>query len=173
MEACWRLGVGPGTNLPYYDPLHVKRVLAVEPNPGMLRLARHQQPSAGLDVEFLCLDGERIPLDSGCIDTVVSTFTLCTVLRVGEVLNGVAAVLRSGGALVFLENSVAIDGRVRRWQRWWNPVLHRVFQGLVLTRDIPALIASVDLRITRLNCGYLGRFPKSWSHACWGIAIKD
>jgi ubiquinone/menaquinone biosynthesis C-methylase UbiE len=165
--------VGPGANLPYYDPSKVKRVLAVEPNPGMMRLARQQQPTAGLDVEFLCLPGERIPLDSASIDTVVSTFTLCTILRVEEVLNGLAAVLRPGGALVFLENSVAFDRRVRRWQRWWDPVLHRVFQGLVLTRDIPALIASVDLRITRLDCGYLGRFPKSWSHACWGIAIKD
>ena len=78
-----------------------------------------------------------------------------------------------GGALLFLENSVADDQRVRRWQRWWEPIHHRVFQGLFLTRDIPSLILDAGLRIEQVNAVYLSRFPKSWSHCCWGTALKD
>jgi hypothetical protein len=74
---------------------------------------------------------------------------------------------------LFLENSVADDIRVRRWQERWQPVHHRVFDGLFLTRDIPSLVASAGLRIEQLNAGYLSRFPKSWSHCSWGTAIRS
>ncbi|HJZ77975.1 MAG TPA: class I SAM-dependent methyltransferase [Vicinamibacterales bacterium] len=166
------IGVGSGVNFPYYDRARVSKLFALEPNPGMRRRAEEQQRRTGLDVEFLPLPGERIPLDDASVDTVVSTFTLCSIGPLREALSGLARVLRPGGTLLFLENSIAPDDRVRRWQRWWEPVHHRVFAGLFLTRDIPSMVAGAGLRIERVELEYLSRFPKSWSHCCWGIATR-
>src|SRR6266508_6017702 len=73
------IGVGPGVNFVYYDPTRVQKVYALEPNPGMLGLAEQQRRRTTLDVEFLDLPGERIPLADGTVDTVVSSFKLCTI----------------------------------------------------------------------------------------------
>jgi ubiquinone/menaquinone biosynthesis C-methylase UbiE len=166
------IGVGSGANFPYYDPTHVKRLYALEPNPGMLRLADMQRHGTPLEIEFLTLPGEHIPLEDGSVDTVVSTFTLCTIPFVNGALLRIARVLKPSGLLIFLENSLAIDPDIQRWQRRWTPIHRRVFQGLVLTRDIPALIGDAGFHLERLERGCLGRFPKSWSHCCWGTARK-
>jgi ubiquinone/menaquinone biosynthesis C-methylase UbiE len=86
------IGVGSGLNFPYYDRSKVRKLFALEPNPGMRRRAEEQQRRTGLDVEFLPLPGERIPLDEASIDTVVSTFTLCTIAPLREALSGLARV---------------------------------------------------------------------------------
>jgi ubiquinone/menaquinone biosynthesis C-methylase UbiE len=166
------IGVGSGANFPYYDPTHVKRLYALEPNPGMLRLADMQRHGTPVEIEFLTLPGEHIPLEDGSVDTVVSTFTLCTIPFVNGALLRIARVLKPSGLLIFLENSLAIDPDIQRWQRRWTPIHRRVFQGLVLTRDIPALIGDAGFHLERLERGCLGRFPKSWSHCCWGTARK-
>ena len=166
------IGAGSGANFPYYNVSQITRLYALEPNPGMRRLAARHQRRPGLDAEFLPLPGEQLPLADASVDTVVSTFTLCTIPAVHEALNGLARVLKPGGALLFIENTVAEDIRVRRWQEWWEPVHHRVFQGLFLTRDIPSLVAATGFRIDDVNAVYLSRFPKSWSYCSWGIAIR-
>lgn len=165
------IGVGPGVNFPFYDTAKVKRLYALEPNPGMLRRAHAQSRRTPLDIEFLTLPGECIPLEDRSVDTVVSTFTLCTIPALTEALTGLARVLRPGGTLLFLENSVATDPQVQRWQRRWEPIHHHVFEGLFLTRDIPALVAGAGFQIERLERLHLSRFPKSWTHCCWGIAL--
>src|SRR5262245_9661849 len=73
------IGVGSGANFPYYDPAKVKKLYALEPNPGMVRLAQKQPQQTKLNIEYLDLKAERIPLEDGTIDAVVSTFTLCTI----------------------------------------------------------------------------------------------
>src|SRR5437867_6919382 len=83
------IGVGPGVNFVYYDPARVSKVYALEPNPGMIRLAERQRRRTKLDVEFLDVVGERIPLGAGMVDTVVSTFTLCTIPGVVEAIRGI------------------------------------------------------------------------------------
>ena len=110
------IGVGPGVNFAHYDPGRVSKLYALEPNPGMIRLAVRERRRTELDVEFLDLPGERIPLDDGSVDTVVSTFTLCTIPGVVEAIRGIARVLRPGGRLIFLEHGRSPDLRVRRWQ---------------------------------------------------------
>ena len=166
------IGAGSGANFPYYQLSNVKRLYALEPNPGMLRRATEQQRRTALEVEFLAMPGERIPLGDARVDTVVSTFTLCTIMPVGEALSGLRRVLRPGGTLLFLENSIAMDVRVQWWQQQWEPIHRRLFAGLSLTRDIPALIASAGFQLERVERVYLSRFPKSWSHCCWGMAVS-
>jgi SAM-dependent methyltransferase len=166
------IGVGSGANFAHYDAGRVTRLYALEPNPKMLQLAELERRRLNLTVQFLDAPSERIPLDDGTVDTVVSTFTLCTIPAVEEAIRSIARVLKPGGKLIFLENCVAADRRVRRWQQWWEPIHHKVFAGLFLTRDIPALIAAGGFRIDRGTSLYLTGFPKSWTSCCWGIALR-
>jgi ubiquinone/menaquinone biosynthesis C-methylase UbiE len=167
------IGVGSGANFMHYDPGRVSKLYALEPNPGMIRLAERQRRRTELDIEFLVLPGERIPLEDGSIDTVVSTFTLCTIPGVVEAVRGIGRVLRSGGTLIFFELMRSPDPAVRRWQTWWDPIHHRVYAGLSLTRDIPTLLTEAGFQIERMDTAYLARFPKSWTYCCWGTALPD
>jgi SAM-dependent methyltransferase len=165
------IGVGPGVNFVHYDPARVSKVYALEPNPGMIRLAQRQQRQTEIEIEFLGLPGERIPLPDGAVDTVVSTFTLCTIPGVTEAIRGLARVLRPHGKLIFFEHGLAPDPRLRRWQEWTEPLPYWVFEGCHLTRDIPSLITQAGFHIDRIESGYLAAFPKSWTHCWWGTAI--
>src|SRR6266702_1568484 len=116
------IGVGPGVNFSHYDPGRVSKIYALEPNPGMIRLAVRERRRTELDVEFLDLPGERIPLDDGSVDTVVSTFTLCTIPGVVEAIRGIGRVLKPGGRFIFFEHGLSRDPQVQRWQARWEPM---------------------------------------------------
>jgi ubiquinone/menaquinone biosynthesis C-methylase UbiE len=163
------IGVGPGANFVLYDPKKVSKVYALEPNPGMIRLAE-QHRRTELNVEFLDLPGERIPLGDGSVDTVVSTFTLCTIPGVADAIRGIGRVLRPGGQFLFFEHGLSPDIRVRRWQERTEPLFQWAFEGCHVTRDIPALIKEGGFRVERMETGYLARFPKSGSYCFWGVA---
>ncbi len=167
------IGVGPGVNFVHYDPAKVSKVYALEPNPGMIRMAEQQRRRTGLDVEFLDLPGERIPLEDGSVDTVVSTFTLCTIPGVVEAIRGIRRVLRPGGKFIFFEHGLSPDPRVRRWQKWSEPLFHLAFEGCHVTRDIPSLIREGGFKIEQMDTAYLAPFPKSGSHCWWGTAIPE
>ena len=163
------IGVGPGVNFVHYDPKKVSKIYALEPNPGMIRLAE-QHRRTELNVEFLDLPGERIPLGDGSVDTVVSTFTLCTIPGVTEAIRGIGRVLRPGGQFLFFEHGLSPDIRVRRWQERTEPLFQWAFEGCHVTRDIPALIKEGGFRVERMETGYLARFPKTGSYCFWGVA---
>src|ERR1700682_5694576 len=97
------IGVRGRANFVHYDPEKVTRLYALEPNPAMVRLAEQQRRQTKLDIEYLDLPGEHIPLADGTVDTVVSTFTLGTIPGVNEALRGVRRVLKPGGKLIFFE----------------------------------------------------------------------
>jgi ubiquinone/menaquinone biosynthesis C-methylase UbiE len=149
----------------------VRKLYALEPNLGMIRLAERQRRRTQLDVAFLDVPGERIPVEDSSIDSVVSTFTLCTIADVVGAIRELGRVVRPGGKLIFLELQRSPDPDVRRWQQWWEPVQRRIYAGLYLTRDIPALLTDSGFQIEQLSMGYLAAFPKAWTHCCWGIAI--
>ena len=162
--------MGSGANFVYYDPAKVSKLYALEPNPGMVRLAHRQRRRTALDVEFLNLPGERIPLADDSVDTVVSTFTLCTIPGVLDAIRGIARVLKPNGRLIFFEIGLAPDPRVQRWQARLEPLYHWVFQGLYLTRDVPALIEQGGFAIEQMDAAYIAAFPKSSSYCWWGLA---
>jgi ubiquinone/menaquinone biosynthesis C-methylase UbiE len=166
------IGVGPGVNFVLYDPQKVSKVYALEPNPGMIRLAE-QHRRTELNVEFLDLPGERIPLGDGSVDTVVSTFTLCTIPGVADAIRGIGRVLRPGGQFLFFEHGLSPDIRVRRWQERTEPLFQWAFEGCHVTRDIPALIKEGGFRVERMETGYLAPFPKSGSYCFWGLARPE
>lgn len=167
------LGVGPGVNFPYYAPGAVSKVFALEPNPGMLKRAREQRRLIEIDVEFVDLPGERIPLDDQSVDTVVSTFTMCTIPGLVEALRGVGRVLRPGGQLIFFEHGLAPDPPVQRWQKRVEPFFKLAFEGCHVTRHIPSTITESGFKIEKLDEGYLAPFPKSGTYCFWGVARPE
>jgi ubiquinone/menaquinone biosynthesis C-methylase UbiE len=167
------IGVGPGVNFAYYDPTKVSKIYALEPDPGMLVRAENQRRWTKLDIEFLDLPAEQIPLPDGSVDSVVSTFTLCTIPGVADAIRGIARVLRPGGQFLFFEHGLSPDVRVRRWQERTEPFFQWAFEGCHVTRDIPALIKEGGFRIEQIETGYLARFPKSGSYYFWGVACME
>jgi len=164
------IGAGSGANFIHYDSARVSKLYALEPNLEMIRLAEKQQRKTKLNIEFLDLPGERIPLDDETIDTVVSAFTLCTIPGLADAIRGIARVLKPDGKLIFFELGLSPDPEVQRWQRILEPIHRWLFQGLYLTRDIPSLLMEGGFQIERMEMGYLAQFPKSSSYCWWGIA---
>ena len=166
------IGVGSGANFPHYDPTRVTKLYALEPNVGMVRLAERQASQTKLNIEFIDLPGERIPLDDATVDTVVSTFSLCTIPGIRDAIQGLARVLRPAGKLIFFELGISPDLTVQRWQKGLEPVYHWLFQGLYLTRDIPSLLIEGGFQIGEMQAGYIASFPKSSTYGWWGIAFR-
>jgi len=164
------IGAGTGVNFVLYDTAKVNKLYALEPNRGMVRRAEEQRRFTQLNVEFVDLPGERIPLREASVDTVVSTFTMCTIPVVVEAIRGIRRVLKPGGKLIFFEHGLSPDPAVRRWQERSEPLFKLAFEGCHVTRHIPSLIQDGGFQIEQLNEAYLAPFPKSGSYSYWGVA---
>ena len=163
------IGFGSGLNLPYFDSDKVRRIFGLEPSEGMRRKAQANVEASGLDVEFIDLPGEEIPLEPKSVDTVLVTFTLCSIDDASAALEGMRRVLKPGGKLLYCEHGAAPDGRVRRWQDRLNPAWKRVSGGCNMNRDIPRLIESTGFRVTSDERMYIPG-PKILSYNYWGMA---
>ena len=163
------IGFGSGLNLPYYDSGKVRKIFGLEPSEGMRRKAQPNVDAAGLDVEFIDLPGEEIPLESRSIDTVLVTFTLCSIDDAVTALEGMRRVLKPGGKLLFAEHGAAPDANVRRWQDRLNPAWKRFSGGCNMNRDIAGLIEGSGFRITSDERMYIPGV-KILSYNYWGAA---
>jgi ubiquinone/menaquinone biosynthesis C-methylase UbiE len=166
------VGIGSGLNLGFYDPERVESVHGIDPAPEMLRMAEKAARGATVAVELVPGEGERMRFDDRSFDTVVMTYTLCTIAEPVRAVREMARVLRPGGRLLFCEHGLAPDERVRRWQRRINPLWGRVGGGCNLDREIPALLRAGGLRIVSLETRYLpGWRPATFNY--WGEATSD
>ena len=165
------VGMGSGLNLPFYDARRITKVWGLEPSPEMSKMASAAVEAVAFDVEFVSAGGEQIPLDSESFDTVLMTFTLCTIPDAERALREIARVLKQGGQLLFCEHGAAPDAGVRRWQNRIDPLWRRLAGGCHLNRDIPGLIRRGGFEITRMDTMYIpGWRPASFNY--WGAAAK-
>ena len=164
------IGIGSGLNLPYYDSAKVSKLWGLDPSPEMIRMAKRTAGSLPFEVEFIGLPGDEIPLADHSVDTVVVTYTLCTIPDTTPALRQMNRVLRPGGELIFCEHGAAPDASVRRWQDRLNPIWKQLGGGCNLNRPIPMLIEAGGFRITSLDTMYLpGWRPASFNY--WGTAV--
>lgn len=154
------VGFGAGPNLAFYDPARVTRLFALEPSEGMRRKAARALAQSPVETEVIDLSAERIPLEADSMDTVVLTYTACTIPDVNAALAEMRRVLRPGGRLLFSEHGEAPDAGVHAWQRRIEPVWKPLSGGCHLTRKIDDLIIGAGFRMDRLEAGYLPRSPK-------------
>src|SRR5690242_3813621 len=148
------LGIGTGLNLGFYGP-DVTLVIGVDPSLALLRMAEDRACEAQFPVEFVEAAGERLPLEDRSVDTVVTTWTLCSVGDPAEALRESRRVLRPGGTLLFVEHGLAPDANIRRWQDRLTPVWKRIGGGCHLNRKPDNLIQAAGFRIGGLKTGYL------------------
>lgn len=134
------IGFGSGLNMPYYDTKKVRKIWGLDPSEGMRRKAKRRVNASDLEVEFIELPGENIPLESNSVDTVLVTYTLCTIPDAVTALEGMRRVLKPGGSLLFCEHGIAPDENVRKWQHRLNSPWSRLAGGCNMNRDIPDLI---------------------------------
>lgn len=164
------IGIGSGLNLDFYDSDHVEHVWGLDPSPEMWALAERSARKQAFEVEFIEAGAEHIPLEDGSVDTVVITYTLCTIPEATAALADMRRVLKPGGQLVFCEHGLAPDEGVRRWQHRVNPIWRRVGGGCNLNRDIPSLLRAGGFRIRDMDAMYIpGWKPASFNY--WGTAF--
>ncbi|GAA3945623.1 class I SAM-dependent methyltransferase [Allohahella marinimesophila] len=154
------IGMGSGLNIPLYDPTRVTKVWGLEPSEGMRRKAAAQVAAAPFELEWLELPGEEIPLDSKSVDSIVLTYTLCTIPDWRQVLKQMRRVLKPGGQLLFSEHGKAPDAAVARWQSVVDPLWGKLAGGCSIKRDIPGLLREGGFSISGMDEGYLPMIPK-------------
>lgn len=162
------IGMGSGLNLPFYGP-GVTRVVGVEPSAGLRKRAVAAARRAPFPVEVLDASAEGIPLAAASADTVLTTWTLCTIPDVARALREMRRVLAPGGRLIFVEHGLAPDAGVRLWQRRLEPLWRRLAGGCHLTRPIDSLIREAGFRIEALETRYT-RGPRPMAFLYEGVA---
>lgn len=162
------IGVGTGRNLAFYDRSRVTRLVGVDPALQMHRLAQKRSRLAGIEVELMGLSAEQLPTDDASFDTVVCTYTLCSIPDAAQALSEVRRVLVPGGKLLFCEHGRAPDASVRRWQERLQPLWGTLAGGCHLGRDIPGLLDAAGF-VCKTQSAYLAG-PKPMTFHYWGEA---
>jgi len=165
------LGVGSGLNLPFYDPAKISQLQGVEPSEPLRRKAENAARQSGLKLQILPDRAEALPFEAGVFDTIVCTYTLCSVQDPSAALHEVRRVLKPDGRLLFCEHGLAPDAGVATWQRRIEPVWKRIGGGCHLTRPVAAAISAAGFRLERCDTGYLPKTPRwaGWNE--WGSAV--
>lgn len=149
------VGIGSGLNLPYYAHSKATHVCGLDPSEAMHRRAKQRAAQMTVPLTQVTLSAERIAADTASFDTVVSTFTLCTIPDAVSALREMRRVLKPQGQLLFCEHGRAPDASVRRWQDRLTPLWKPLAGGCHLNRDIPALLAAGGFSVQRLEHSYL------------------
>ncbi|HUH36541.1 MAG TPA: class I SAM-dependent methyltransferase [Spongiibacteraceae bacterium] len=166
------VGMGSGLNLSLYDPAKVTRVWGLEPSEGMRAKARRNLARSPVPVEWLDLPGEQIPLPNQSIDTVVLTFTLCTIPDWHTALRQMHRVLKPTGRLLFCEHGRSPEAGVQKWQDRINPMWRKVAGGCNINRPMDRYIEDSGFRIEALHTEYMAKGPKIAGYMYRGYAVR-
>ena len=166
------VGMGSGLNLSHYDPARVEFVWGLEPSQGMRVRAQQRVARAPFEVKWLDLPGEEIPLEDDSADTVLLTYTLCTIPDFEKALAQMRRVLKPSGRLLFSEHGAAPDADVRKWQDRINPVWKKLAGGCNINREIPTALEQAGFKIHELDTMYLPKTPKIAAFQYWGYATQ-
>jgi ubiquinone/menaquinone biosynthesis C-methylase UbiE len=164
------VGFGSGRNVPFY-PETVTRVLAVDPAVAGRKLAAKRVAASAIPVDYIGLDGEQLPLPDESVDHVLTTWTLCTIPNVDRALTEMRRVLRTGGALHFVEHGRAPDPSVARWQDRLTPFQRRIAGGCHLNRRIDEVVGGAGFELSSLDKFYIPG-PKVFGYTYEGAATK-
>lgn len=164
------LGIGMGLNLAFYDPGRVTEVVGVDPSPELRAAAKAAPHDPGLRVRVEDGTAEALPFEAGDFDTVVCTFTLCSVCAPALALAEARRVLKPGGSLLFCEHGLAPDPSVAKWQRRIQPVWKAIAGGCHLTRPVAEAIRAAGFTLSQLDTMYVPNTPRIAGWNEWGAA---
>jgi ubiquinone/menaquinone biosynthesis C-methylase UbiE len=162
------IGVGSGLNIPIYGS-GVRKLYALDPSAELLRMAGRRAERAAFPVKLLQHPAEAIPLGDGTVDSVVTTWTLCSIPDAAAALREVRRVLRPAGRLIFIEHGRSTDPSVVRWQDRVTPLWRKISGGCHLNRPIDRLLAQGGFKVSELERGYMAG-PRIGAYLYRGIA---
>jgi len=163
------IGVGSGLNIPFYNNQQVDHLIAVDPAPEVWQKNKIDPSSLGFEFDFIEAFAQNMPVESKSIDSVVVTYTLCSILDSESAFDEIRRVLKPGGKLIFNEHGKAPDPSIQKWQQRIDPVWYQFSGGCSMKKDIPKLIESAGFGIKSLDSMYIpGWKPASFNY--WGVA---
>lgn len=166
------IGIGPGLNLPLYDPSRVESVIGVDPGANFLRIGSERHATSRVPLKIIEAPAEALPLPDASIDTAVVTYTLCSVEDPKRVLAELRRVLKPTGRVLFLEHGLAHDRKVSAWQNRLNPIWKRLAVGCNLNRPVASSFENAGFRLTEVDHYYLAGVPRSVGYLCRGVAVS-
>tara|TARA_B100001109_G_scaffold167414_1_gene136506 strand:+ start:1339 stop:1962 length:624 start_codon:yes stop_codon:yes gene_type:complete len=164
------IGIGSGLNIPYYQKSNIKKIYGLDPSPELCEMAKKAAHNNEIKIDFLIEGAEEIKLPSQSIDTVLITYTLCSIPNPNDALKEMKRVLKHDGKILFCEHGAAPDLNVFKWQNRINPLWGKLFGGCNINRDIPSIILNSGFKINNLEQMYLPSTPKIVGYNYWGSA---
>ena len=166
------VGVGTGLNLPFYDKSKIDELWGLDPSEELSDMARKLADRENIVVNFISSGAEEIPLPDSYFDSVLITYTMCTIPEVARANKEIKRVLKRGGKLIFCEHGEAPDENIRKWQKRINPFWGKLAGGCNINRKIPLLIQNAGFEIVELEEMYLPKTPKIAGYNYWGYAVE-
>ena len=166
------IGIGSGLNLPFYDKTRVDEIWGLDPSEELSEMARAVAIQEGMEVNFISSGAEEIPLPDNHFDSVLITYTMCTIPEVMRANTEIRRVLKNQGKMIFCEHGAAPDDNIRKWQKRINPFWGKIAGGCNIDRNIPSLIQDSGFDIIEIEEMYLPNTPKIAGYNFWGYAVS-
>ncbi|MDC3322966.1 class I SAM-dependent methyltransferase [Gammaproteobacteria bacterium] len=166
------IGIGSGLNLPFYDKTKVDEIWGLDPSEELSEMARAVAIQEGMEVNFISSGAEEIPLPDDHFDSVLITYTMCTIPEVIRANTEIRRVLKNQGKMIFCEHGAAPDENIRKWQKRINPFWGKIAGGCNIDRNIPSLIQDSGFDIIEIEEMYLPNTPKIAGYNFWGYAVS-
>jgi ubiquinone/menaquinone biosynthesis C-methylase UbiE len=167
------VGIGSGLNLPFYNKSKIIEIWGIDPSEELNAMAKRVAAEENINVKFITSSAEDIPFPNNYFDTVLITYTMCTIPSVLKANEEMRRVLKSGGKMIFCEHGVSPDESIKKWQKRFNSIWGKIAGGCNINRDIPMLIKSSGFKIVMMDEMYLPKTPKIAGYNYWGYATPE
>ena len=166
------IGIGSGLNIPFYNSDKIDQVVGIDPSHELIELAKELANDSKASIDFVIGSAESIPYPDNFFDTVLVTYTMCTIPNVAIANKEMWRVLKDDGRLIFCEHGLAPDKKISKWQNRIDPFWGKIAGGCHLNRDIQKLITDAGFSFESLDKMYLPSTPKFAGYNYWGVSKK-
>ncbi|MDA9221027.1 class I SAM-dependent methyltransferase [Gammaproteobacteria bacterium] len=166
------IGIGSGLNIPFYNSDKIDKVIGIDPSHELIELAKELANDSKTSIDFVIGSAESIPYPDNFFDTVLVTYTMCTIPNVAIANKEMWRVLKDDGRLIFCEHGLAPDKKISKWQNRIDPFWGKIAGGCHLNRDIQKLITDAGFSFESLDKMYIPSTPKFAGYNYWGIGKK-
>ena len=166
------VGIGSGLNLPFYDKAKIKEVWGIDPSKELTFMAEKVALKEDIKVNIISSSAEEIPLPNEYFDSILITYTMCTIPDVLKANKEIKRVLKKDGKLIFCEHGISPDKKIQKWQNRINPLWGKIAGGCNINRGIPKLIRDSGFDIIEMEEMYLPKTPKVAGYNYWGYALN-
>ena len=167
------VGIGSGLNLPFYEKSKIEEIWGIDPSEELNVMAKKVAIEEGMNVNFITSSAEDIPFPNDYFDTVLITYTMCTIPSVLKANKEIRRVLKRSGKMIFCEHGVSPDETIKKWQKRLNSIWGKIAGGCNINRNIPKLIKSSGFKIVKMDEMYLPKTPRIAGYNYWGYAKPE